>query len=281
VSAESRLSAATALTTMETGAQLLVSTRRTLRCQGSWISRRLTSEARTQNGRSRLPGSRLRMMHTWVRVHCEVQPSSSPSPPSTHPTRTVTGIGGLPWAMWWPLNSPRHLSGACSTGCRSTPPVSNKCSHCGRVSLWRMREYRAGRVAGHLLRGYAMTPRPCLPAPSRGQDNIPWPGGPRGVASNGPTSRGRVSVTSAGNDGARRGRATGRTNRGVGAGAIRGSRANDLDKRSKGICWSRDPVSLSLPNSSLSGQIMPTAISCKAITAEKSRVSLRTDRQAA
>jgi hypothetical protein len=109
----------------------------------------------------------------------------------------------------------------------------------------------------------------------------PRPGGPGGVASNGPTSRGRVSVTSAGNDGARRGRATGGTNRGVGAGAIRGSRANDLDKRSKGICWSRDPLSLSLPNSSLSGQIMPTAISCKAITAEKSRVSLRTDRQAA
>ena len=33
------------------------------------LERRLTSEARTKNYRSRLPGSRLRMMHTWVRVH--------------------------------------------------------------------------------------------------------------------------------------------------------------------------------------------------------------------
>ena len=74
--------------------------------------RRLTSEARTQNGW--YGGAVSRTTHTWVRVHCDVQPFTSPVVPSVYWMRTVTGIGS-PWRMWSPSSSPANRSGACST----------------------------------------------------------------------------------------------------------------------------------------------------------------------
>jgi arylsulfatase A-like enzyme len=72
----------------------------------------------TDNGR--YGGADSRTTHTCDLVHWLVHPFTSPWVPSVHWTRTVTGIGSPSWRIYKPSSSPRHLSGACSTGCRST-----------------------------------------------------------------------------------------------------------------------------------------------------------------